>query len=144
MTSGPGPGWYSDPRGPGQRYWDGSNWTEHHLEPPPSPQALRDSSRWTRAWLRLSDWCNTRGWSPEVVALGVGALVLVVVVSTIALAVAATSETFCEEFAREYVEESGEPEEFYEVALRECRRDLGPDAMGGTGVGPRAIEGGRS
>jgi hypothetical protein len=22
-------GWYSDPEGPGQRYWDGENWTEH-------------------------------------------------------------------------------------------------------------------
>jgi hypothetical protein len=22
-------GWYSDPEGEGQRYWDGKNWTEH-------------------------------------------------------------------------------------------------------------------
>jgi Protein of unknown function (DUF2510) len=22
-------GWYADPEGPGQRYWDGKNWTEH-------------------------------------------------------------------------------------------------------------------
>jgi Protein of unknown function (DUF2510) len=24
------PGWYPDPHGPGQRYWDGVQWTEHH------------------------------------------------------------------------------------------------------------------
>jgi hypothetical protein len=25
-------GWYSDPEGGGQRYWDGKNWTEHRAE----------------------------------------------------------------------------------------------------------------
>jgi hypothetical protein len=25
-------GWYSDPEGGGQRYWDGANWTEHRAE----------------------------------------------------------------------------------------------------------------
>lgn len=31
----PAPGWYSDPNAPGgQRYWDGSAWTEHTGEPP--------------------------------------------------------------------------------------------------------------
>ncbi|MGO8852570.1 MAG: DUF2510 domain-containing protein [Mycobacterium sp.] len=32
------PGWYPDPSGPpGQRYWDGSNWTEHRVAAPPPP-----------------------------------------------------------------------------------------------------------
>lgn len=25
----PPPGWYTDPNGPGQRWWDGERWTEH-------------------------------------------------------------------------------------------------------------------
>jgi Protein of unknown function (DUF2510) len=37
------PGWYQDPRGQGQRYWDGQQWTEHtHPAPaqqPPAQQA---------------------------------------------------------------------------------------------------------
>jgi hypothetical protein len=34
----PGPppaGWYPDPGGHGQRWWDGSRWTEHYAPPPP-------------------------------------------------------------------------------------------------------------
>lgn len=31
----PGPGWYPDPGGPGQRWWDGSTWTQDRM--PPSP-----------------------------------------------------------------------------------------------------------
>ncbi len=27
--STPPPGWYPDPSGAGQRYWDGTAWTEH-------------------------------------------------------------------------------------------------------------------
>jgi hypothetical protein len=26
--SGPQPGWYQDPSGPGYRWWDGTNWTD--------------------------------------------------------------------------------------------------------------------
>jgi hypothetical protein len=36
----PPPGWYQDPRGPGLRWWDGTNWTEHHqpaVALPPAP-----------------------------------------------------------------------------------------------------------
>jgi hypothetical protein len=40
------PGWYQDPQGPGQRYWDGIAWTEHVAPgqaaapvPPQSPYA---------------------------------------------------------------------------------------------------------
>lgn len=28
--NGPPPGWYDDPNGPGERWWDGTRWTEHH------------------------------------------------------------------------------------------------------------------
>lgn len=31
------PGWYADPEGPGQRYWDGDRWTEHRSATPPPP-----------------------------------------------------------------------------------------------------------
>ena len=33
-------GWYPNPTGPGQRYWDGQNWTDQYREtspPPPAP-----------------------------------------------------------------------------------------------------------
>jgi hypothetical protein len=33
----PPAGWYRNPHGPGQRYWDGSQWTEHQrLDPEPA------------------------------------------------------------------------------------------------------------
>lgn len=28
LQSGPPPGWYANPSGPGQRYWDGAGWTQ--------------------------------------------------------------------------------------------------------------------
>jgi uncharacterized protein DUF2510 len=37
----PPAGWYSDSERPGERYWDGSKWTDHRRaggEPPPPPQ----------------------------------------------------------------------------------------------------------
>jgi len=33
----PTPGWYPDPDGPGQRYWDGGSWTESYSAPAPPP-----------------------------------------------------------------------------------------------------------
>lgn len=35
VPAGPPPGWYRDPSGPGQRYWDGAGWTSWIH--PPSP-----------------------------------------------------------------------------------------------------------
>ena len=29
VQAGPPPGWYKDPEGPSQRWWDGVRWTEH-------------------------------------------------------------------------------------------------------------------
>ncbi|AGI12983.1 hypothetical protein PBI_BUTTERS_36 [Mycobacterium phage Butters] len=41
MTEVP-PGWYPDPEGGGQRYWDGRQWTSHRAPlPPPAPAAER-------------------------------------------------------------------------------------------------------
>ena len=38
MTAPTPPGWYPDPSGAsGQRYWDGTNWTETPPPPPPPP-----------------------------------------------------------------------------------------------------------
>ena len=58
MTSGPtgqgpAPGWYSDPQGPGQRYWDGTQWTEHRAPAapgPPPPQATPRKKRGGTVW----------------------------------------------------------------------------------------------
>ena len=37
MTSLPPPGWYPNPSGaPGQRYFDGRDWTAHHRSAPPT------------------------------------------------------------------------------------------------------------
>ena len=33
----PAAGWYQAPEGPGLRYWDGAQWTEHYHEPPEAP-----------------------------------------------------------------------------------------------------------
>jgi hypothetical protein len=30
MPATPGAGWYPDPTGHGQRFWDGARWTEHY------------------------------------------------------------------------------------------------------------------
>lgn len=38
MQQSPPPGWYADPQGSGQRWWDGSAWTQHTQQaqqPPP-------------------------------------------------------------------------------------------------------------
>jgi hypothetical protein len=35
----PAAGWYEDPHGPGLRWWDGSEWTEHTLDEAPEPPA---------------------------------------------------------------------------------------------------------
>ena len=32
------PGWYNDPQGQGQRYWDGNQWTEQRAPAPQQPQ----------------------------------------------------------------------------------------------------------
>jgi Protein of unknown function (DUF2510) len=36
----PPAGWYQNPEGSGQRYWDGGRWTDHfhHAPPPPAAQ----------------------------------------------------------------------------------------------------------
>jgi uncharacterized Tic20 family protein len=44
------PGWYADPQGGGQRYWDGERWTEHVAPPAPAPAAVADPYRQSRQW----------------------------------------------------------------------------------------------
>jgi Protein of unknown function (DUF2510) len=38
----PGAGWYPDPTGHGQRFWDGARWTEHYAPPPGVALAQQD------------------------------------------------------------------------------------------------------
>ena len=41
MSSQPPAGWYPNPSGaPGQRYFDGRDWTAHHRSTPPAPTPL--------------------------------------------------------------------------------------------------------
>jgi uncharacterized RDD family membrane protein YckC len=46
MADQAAPGWYADPRDPGQRrYWDGSKWTEHtQPQPAAQPTAMRPTA----------------------------------------------------------------------------------------------------
>ena len=37
VPSSPPAGWYADPAGSGQRYWDGANWTKHSRAGQPAP-----------------------------------------------------------------------------------------------------------
>jgi Protein of unknown function (DUF2510) len=43
----PPPGWYPDPSGSKQRYWDGTNWTQH--EQPTARQAKKERKRQEKA-----------------------------------------------------------------------------------------------
>jgi hypothetical protein len=43
--SSPPPGWYHNPNGPGERWWDGTTWGEHTRTgspPPPPPRFLHE------------------------------------------------------------------------------------------------------
>jgi hypothetical protein len=59
------PGWYQDPQGPGQRYWDGRQWTQH-AQPagPPQPAAQP----------------RTGGGAPKALLAALGALVAIALV----------------------------------------------------------------
>jgi hypothetical protein len=47
------PGWYANPEGPGQRYWDGKQWTEPSpgQGPPPPPKKERN---WLKGCLLIT------------------------------------------------------------------------------------------
>ena len=62
------PGWYLNPNGPGQRYWDGDGWTGQYETIPVSPAAARPRRR--RA----------------VLAIALGAVVVVAVVAWVLVA----------------------------------------------------------
>ena len=47
------PGWYPNPQGPGQRYWNGNQWTGDVWEPKPESKfgtALQEMQEWWWEW----------------------------------------------------------------------------------------------
>ena len=53
MQQAPPPGWYADPQGSGQRWWDGSRWTDHTQGAPapaaPGTATDADARNWAMA-----------------------------------------------------------------------------------------------
>ena len=47
MSQTPPPGWYANPHGAGQRWWDGTAWTEHVQTP--TPTSTGDARTWAMA-----------------------------------------------------------------------------------------------
>ncbi len=46
----PPAGWYPNPQGPGQRYWDGARWTDQYSQPQPAAQP----ATWRDAYVVIS------------------------------------------------------------------------------------------
>lgn len=78
---GPPAGWYQDPTGHGQRYWDGRSWTPHIAPFPPPPSRGRVGGGQPLP-LFLGIWATARLLGPMVglllflILLPIGALVL--------------------------------------------------------------------
>ena len=49
MNQAPPPGWYANPQGSGQRWWDGTAWTEHVQQPAPAAAGTGDARTWAMA-----------------------------------------------------------------------------------------------
>jgi uncharacterized Tic20 family protein len=49
MTESPPPGWYADPQGSGQRWWDGARWTDHVQGIQPAVTGTGDARTWAMA-----------------------------------------------------------------------------------------------
>jgi Protein of unknown function (DUF2510) len=45
------PGWYANPQAAGQRYWDGTNWTDQYQAPSEQPAQQQGRGFFTRALL---------------------------------------------------------------------------------------------
>ena len=48
MPQAPPPGWYADPQGTGQRWWDGSRWTDH-VQAPQQAATGSEARNWAMA-----------------------------------------------------------------------------------------------
>src|SRR3954471_1988379 len=70
----PAAGWYPNPQGPGQRYWDGQQWTEHFQGAPLSPSNAPSATtaRPTSFWLAIGGLAGMAigAFGPWVTALG--------------------------------------------------------------------------
>ncbi len=62
MTA-PAPGWYPDPQGPGQRYFDGQQWTAHH-QPAPQPPVTMEVKGPNHALHFILTVCTCGFWLP--------------------------------------------------------------------------------
>jgi hypothetical protein len=71
------PGWYPDPEGPGQRYFDGEQWTEHRSGvqqlPPPPPPVVGPGYAQPRPPKKSNAWKWILG--------GIGALIVISVIA---------------------------------------------------------------
>jgi ABC-type dipeptide/oligopeptide/nickel transport system permease component len=47
ITPPPPPGWYTNPTGPGQRYWDGQKWTDSYSQPTPVDTRVENAASGT-------------------------------------------------------------------------------------------------
>lgn len=109
-------GWYPDPLGSGQRYWDGAKWGLKAPEPA-SPDLYGAG---------FAQWCRQHGWRPKAVA-GIAIAVTLAVVLLLVVLVAG-KETGCEREARQYVERIGGTNGDYMGYLEGCRLMRGPNA----------------
>ena len=50
-TQSPAPGWYDDPDGPGERWWDGERWTEHRHGSEPVAEKPGGTGLWALGYL---------------------------------------------------------------------------------------------
>jgi hypothetical protein len=67
-TSSPAPGWYPDPSGQGQRYFDGRDWTQHHasaqqLQPQNQAVVVTGPNHVLYAILTFLTWPLCGGWA---------------------------------------------------------------------------------
>lgn len=73
MTAPP-PGWYTDPDGHGQRWWDGSGWTDHRQQPSNPTASGMGTGAKVALWLGLGTLVLIGGCTALVAVVGTQAV----------------------------------------------------------------------